>query len=181
MGLVRDPVAGGSMHVQQEFLRRVSAIRGFLVGLLADLDTADDVLQEVFLTVTEKAVEFEPGSDFMAWVRAIARLKVLEHWKASSRAPRPFATEVVEALVASAPGTEQDFSERRGALRDCLARLARTARRILELRYTDRLSSREIAERLAWKPQAVDVALSKARRFLRDCVRRTLGLARGQS
>jgi len=33
MGLVRDPAVGGPMHVQQEFLRHVSAIRGFLVDV----------------------------------------------------------------------------------------------------------------------------------------------------
>lgn len=171
---------GGPTHAQREFLRHVSLIRGFLVGLLADLDAADDVLQEVFVTVSEKAAEFEPGSDFLAWVRTIARLKVFEHWRAGTRAPRPFAPEVIEALVESAPADEQDFSELIEALRQCLGVLARVARRILELRYTGRLGSREIAARIGWRPAAVDVALSKARRALRDCVRRKLGLARGE-
>ena len=42
---------------------------------------AEDVLQEVFLTLTQKAAEFQPGTDFVAWARAIARIKVLQRYR----------------------------------------------------------------------------------------------------
>lgn len=166
------------LRVQQEFLKHASFIRGFLVGLLADLDAAEDVLQEVFLAATEKAADFQIGSNFLAWVQAIARFKALEHYRSRAMGPKSFAPEVVEVLASSAPTDEEDFSERQAALRRCLQALAHKARMVLEFRYGGGLGSREIARRIGWRPAAVDVALSKARRFLRECVRRRLGLAR---
>jgi hypothetical protein len=35
-------------------------------------------VQEVFLTVTAKAADFQPGTTFLAWAKSIARLKILE-------------------------------------------------------------------------------------------------------
>jgi len=158
--------------VQRLFLKHVSVVRGFIVGLVFDLDAADDVLQEAFLTVTAKAATFVPGTDFLAWVHQIARLKALEYWRKRRRSERPFAPEVFEALAAAAFFKSEEaaeHAERRSALRECLKKLGAKARRILELRYTDRMSPREIARTVSWKRSAVDVALSKARRFLREC------------
>ena len=66
-------------EVQRLFLRNAGLLRGFILGLLPDHHLAEDVFQDVFLTAAAKADDFRDGSNFLAWVRAIARLKVLEH------------------------------------------------------------------------------------------------------
>jgi RNA polymerase sigma-70 factor (ECF subfamily) len=164
-------------EVQQLFLRYANVVRGFIVGLVVDLNVAEDILQEVFLTVTDKAADYELGTNFLAWAQTIAHLKVLEHRREKRRSPQPFSPEVFDALASSAPSDPTEHADRRKALRECVAKLGKAARRILELRYSDRMSSREISQTMSWKATAVDVALSKARRFLRDCTRTRLGTA----
>jgi DNA-directed RNA polymerase specialized sigma24 family protein len=51
-------------EVQRLFLRHMGLLRGFVLGLVPDFDHAEDVFQEVFLTITHKvcaAVEKRGG------------------------------------------------------------------------------------------------------------------------
>ncbi len=161
-------------EVQRLFLRHTSLLRGFIIGLLGDLEAGDDVLHEAFLTATAKADEFEPGSDFLAWARAIARFKVLEHLRGRARGPQHLSPDVVELLAADAPAAEAAVPERRSALADCLDQVVGRSRELLELRYVEGLAPRVIARRMEWSVGAVNVGLSRARQFLRECAQRKL-------
>src|SRR5271166_2500716 len=89
-------------EVQRLFLRHAGLLRGFILGLLPDHNRAEDVFQEVFLTVTRKADEFRPGSNFLAWARSIARLKVLEQCRSMQNGPHLLDPEALEAVIAIA-------------------------------------------------------------------------------
>jgi RNA polymerase sigma-70 factor (ECF subfamily) len=106
--------------VQRLFVAHTSLLKGFILGLLPDYNRAEDVLQEVFLTLTQKADEFQPGTDFTAWARAVARIKVLHRFDQDKRAPRPLCAEALDALVAAAPAMDETRSSRRHALGKCL-------------------------------------------------------------
>lgn len=167
-------------EVQRLFLRHGGVLRGFILGLLPDANRAEDVFQELFLTVTRKAADFRPGSNFLAWARSIARLKVLEHVRAAQGGPRLLGPEALDALAAAAEEAEAAWDDRREALARCLEQLAPRARQILELRYSDDfLPPPAIAARLSWTVGAVHVALSRARKFLQECTRRRLSLGGG--
>jgi RNA polymerase sigma-70 factor (ECF subfamily) len=66
-----------TLRVQQHFVRHQGALKAFVLALWPDFAEADDVLQEVFLTVTAKAHQFEEGTNFLSWARSIARYEVL--------------------------------------------------------------------------------------------------------
>jgi RNA polymerase sigma-70 factor (ECF subfamily) len=162
-------------EVQRLFLRHGGVLRGFILGLLSDRDRAEDVFQETFLTVTRKAAEFQPGTNFLAWARSIARLKVLEACRSARGGPSLLGQEAMEALAAAAEEAEDDWDIQRQALAICLGQLAPRAREIIELRYCDdHLAPPEIAARVRWTVNAVNVALSRARKFLQECTRRRL-------
>src|SRR5262245_38278478 len=164
-------------EVQRLFLRHAGVLRGFILGLLPDHNHAEDVFQEVFLTVTRKADEFAPGTNFLAWARSIARLKVLEACRASRNSPHPLGPAALEALIESAEELDDSWAARREALAKCLEQLAPRAREILELRYSDEFPSPpQIASRLSWTVGAVHVALSRARKFLQECTRRRMAI-----
>jgi RNA polymerase sigma-70 factor (ECF subfamily) len=164
-------------EVQRLFLRHSGLLRGFILGLLPDHNRAEDVFQEVFLTVTRKAQDFQPGTNFPAWARSIARLKVLEQLRAARSVPHLLDPEALDAVLAVAHCVDDDWAERRAALKGCLEQLAPRAREILELRYCDEfLPPPVIARRVSWTVNAVNVALSRARKFLQECTRRKLAL-----
>lgn len=161
--------------VLQLFVRHQPRIKGFILALLPDFAAAEDVLQETFLVVRQKAGEFEPGTNFLAWALRIARFQVMKAQAARRRQEERFSDEVLEALADSAPLEPAVWDERRLALLPgCLERLAPQARRMVELCYRDEHGPREIARRLDWTPAAVSVALSRARKALRECIERQL-------
>ena len=125
--------------VQRQFLQNAAAIRGFIIGLLTDRDAANDVFQEVFLTVTSCAEQFRPDGNFLAWVRGVARNKVLEHVRKNSRIPQPFDDELLEMMVASAGRADAIWEDRRAALAECIQQLAPRARQIRRQRLCENL------------------------------------------
>ena len=155
-------------EVQLLFVRHQNSIRAFVRALQPSLADADDVLQETFLTVSRKASSFQPGTNFVAWACGIARLKVLENFREKKRANVLSETAIV-ALAEDAPSPES-LCEREDALEACLEKLAPKTRDLLWRRYSRRQSSDEMAEDAGMTPNAVRVALSKARVALRDCI-----------
>ena len=161
--------------IETLFLQHAAAVRGFVRGLVPNRAAADDVLQEVFLTVTRRGADFRGEGNFLAWVRGIARNKVLEHYRRQRKVPLPFDEELLNLLAESAEDSDQILGQRREALTKCLERLAPRAREIVDLRYGDHaLTPPKIAEQLAWTTNAVHVALSRARAFLRECTQQVL-------
>lgn len=164
-------------EVQRLFLRNAGLLRGFILGLLPDHHSAEDVFQEVFLTVTRKADEFRLGSNFLAWVRTIGRLKVLEHCRRQKAGPHLLEPAALEAVMATAAEGDETWALRREALAKCLQELAPRARQILEMRYSEEvLPPQQIASRLSWSIGAVHVALARARKFLQQCTQRRLAV-----
>ena len=153
------------MLVQRLFVDCQPALRAFIGALVPDFSQAQDVLQETFLTATQKANDFVPGTNFIGWVCAIARYKVLE-----ARRQRKFVglTEAaIEALCAKSPDLPGPRNE---ALLHCIEQLAPKARQAVTLRYQGSHSASEVANLMGWTTEAVYVALSRARRFLQKCI-----------
>lgn len=159
------------MHVQGLFVRHQTRLKGFILSLQPDFNEADDIVQEVFLVMTKKADDFTVGSNFMAWIRAIARLKILESHRKRKGRDLALSEDVIEALAASAPD-EAAHDDRLAAVRSCLDKLAPRLQELVKRRYFVEQGPGEIARLLSWSPNAVNVALSKARKQLQQCVGR---------
>jgi RNA polymerase sigma-70 factor, ECF subfamily len=160
------------LEVQGLFIKHANGLRGLISALFPDMDLADDVLQEVFVVVTEKAATFRADGDFRGWAYGIAKRKALEHARrySAKRKVGVFAPETLELLCESRPEDEHDDGEVRSALNRCLGKLTPTLREMVRLRYTENLSPANIATRMEWTSEAVYVALSRSRSLLRKCL-----------
>ena len=165
--------ADHAVRVQQLFVKHQSGLKAFILSLQPDFTEAEDILQEVFLVVTRKAGEFMPGSNFMGWALAIARLKVLEALRRRKNAEQSLSEHTIESLCATPP-EEGFFEARLAAVRACLEKLAPRMQEVLRLRYFAEHGPSEIARRLSWTPNSVNVTLSKARKFVYECVLRKM-------
>src|SRR5215510_10836725 len=117
-----DPSTGPRDHVeavQSLFLKHSAVLQGFITGLVPDLAMAEDVYQEVFLAVSRLSSKFRLGTDFLAWARSIALMKVHEGFRARKGA-RPLDARVIELLAASHVETHDTWSVRRKSLAECL-------------------------------------------------------------
>lgn len=163
------------LKVQQLFVSHQSALRAFIFGLWPDSHETEDILQEVFLTVTRKASQFVLGTNFLAWARMVARFEVLaaRRRRASEQTElqRGLSEEVLAALADACP-PEWASEGRLSVLGGCLSKLAPKARELVRLRYFEEWGPSRIAAALGHSINSVDVALSKTREKLRDCMRR---------
>ena len=161
-----------TMRVQQLFVKHQLGLRAFILSLEPNFTDAEDLLQEVFLVITKKANEFQEGTNFFAWGCTIARFKLLELLRRRAKS-QALSEEVIEALCAVEP--EQQFAASRLALlQNCLEQLAPKARQMMYLRYYGEHSPAQIARLVSWTPNAVRVALSRARTVLQECLERRM-------
>lgn len=158
------------IHVQTLFVRYMPRVRAFVYSLMPDISQVDDIMQDVFLTVTAKASDFEQGSNFRAWVFAIARFRVLKTMNQMDKAFLPLSEEVLEVLAADYCEPESDQDRRLALLQICIKKLAPQARRMIELRYHGALKAAAIANKLGVSVNGVSVLLSRSRTLLRSCV-----------
>jgi RNA polymerase sigma-70 factor (ECF subfamily) len=165
-------LSDAAAHVQGLFVRHQLELRGLLLAILADFSAVDDVLQETFLTVTRKADQFEQGTNFAAWAATIARFHALDWRRRNGRMATGLSEETVERLCAAPEAiTSTELADRElSALEHCLAKLSTKMRQAVELRYREGHKPAEIARRLGWTPEAIYVALSRARAMLRTCI-----------
>jgi RNA polymerase sigma-70 factor (ECF subfamily) len=155
---------------QRDRLRLIAYIR----VLTGDADLTEDIFQEVSVVVLQKAEEFAAGADLQAWCRGIARNVVLRE-REKSRRIRTFEGDRIVELVdaAFAERAQGDpLESRHSLLRSCLRMLAAPSRELLQLRYDSGLSLREVAQKLRRTEPAVQVALSRVRKWLHECVER---------
>jgi len=171
------PERGQRDYVSALFVKNSPQIRGFILSLIPNMELADDVLQETFLTVSAKADDFARGSNFVAWACRVAQFKVLEESRRNRRLGGILSPEVIEAICATDSGNEKDNSEAQlKALKLCLDRLAPHTRQAFELRYQNAHKISEIAEILGWTVDSVCVILSRGRRALKSCIASKLRL-----
>lgn len=160
--------------VQKLFIQYQPVIRSFILAMIPDFSTADDILQETFITVNQKAETFELGTSFLAWSKTIARYKCLEAIRASSRQIDCLSEEVLDVLYLEYHDSPDHVDGRLQHLGTCLDQLAPTARKAIDLRYRQDYRPPEIARLIGCTVESIHVTLSRARSLLRECVARRM-------
>jgi RNA polymerase sigma-70 factor (ECF subfamily) len=159
----------------REFQRGRLQLTAYIRSLVGDADLAEDLFQEVSVALIQKLEGDDPViRDVAAWSRGTARHLVYRE-RTRARRLQPFATDRIADLVdlAFQEQVRPDGSEeRRSFLSRCMQTLAPTARELLDLRYVSGMSLRELGEHLDRTEGAVQVALSRIRRALLECIRR---------
>ena len=86
MDAILDEVGRGRTEAFGRIVRDYALpLRSFLASQVHHLDDVDDLAQEVFLAALESLPKFRRGDDFGAWLRGIARNKLLSYFRSSAR------------------------------------------------------------------------------------------------
>lgn len=140
----------------------------YATKLLGDPHEANNVVQEANLTIWKKAEDFERGTDFLAWASKIVYYQVLANLRDRKRQRLIFDEELVAKLAKLK--VPKDVDERRVALRSCLEELRQDHRNLIERRYYDRQSVKDISGELGKSPGALRKSLMRVRRVLLQCI-----------
>ena len=147
------------------------ALMRYVLSLIPDRTACEDIVQETCLFLWNKRCQFEPGSNFNAWAFKAAWFKVLTHRREAQRQKLVcFSQETLERISKAAEQLSEEPEPRLSALRHCVASLPSDSRNLLQLKYSDRLSLTDHANRLGVKPNKIQKSLSRIRIALRRCV-----------
>src|SRR5687767_7051396 len=150
-------------------------VRTWVVAHCPPGGDADDVAQRTFIEAFKRIAEYAPGTDFRAWLFAIARYQLLAESTRLRRiadyhrryAPHALAEELDRRISAVEIAGR---SERIDQLRGCLSGLNPQAREILGQRYGDGLPLEEISRRSGRSVGALKKYLFTLRARLHECI-----------
>ena len=160
------------------WLQAQHALGGFVRLHIRDHNLADDIIQEVARQATANFDQYDRSRPFIAWLIGIARQRMAEAFRKQGRRPIVFSSEVIDSLTETYTELQDESSDRLAALRTCMEKLSDRHRRVLDLRYARRLSSKAIAEQVGGSTSSIDVMLHRVRTALRDCIRQVMEAAR---
>lgn len=131
----------------------------------ADLDAAEDLAQDAFLSAWQAAPTFEPRAAVRTWLFRIVANACL-NYRRSRRIRRTTTLPDDAAAVAATPSAAFEADESARRLRDAVAELPPTQRTAVLLRYFQDAPCAEIAAILGLSVSAVESLLFRARRTL---------------
>lgn len=151
------------------YMRFAPTIFAYLSRQMVNQQDAEDLLLEVFLRASQEAMlEEMPEERQLAWLRRVARNKVVDyyrHQRLISWLPLPQASELVDERLAPEERAEQQ--EAYTWLFLALKRLSPGQQELIRLRYGDELRLAEIAGIMGRPEGTVRKMLTRTRRQLR--------------
>ncbi len=147
-------MAGGDRSAFSDFYDQYSGLLfSIAVKVLNDPKEAEDVLQEVFMRIWNKADAYDPvlGKP-VSWAVTLTRNKAIDRIRASQRRSRLLEQATVEAgvLPDNSPSANERLHGRENAeiIRSVVAALPSDQRRAIELAFFSGLTQDEIAKTL---------------------------------
>ncbi|HVF44574.1 MAG TPA: sigma-70 family RNA polymerase sigma factor [Pyrinomonadaceae bacterium] len=178
--LLRAVARGDESAFARVYDRYSPILLGLMLRILRSRAEAEDVLQEVFLQVWQRAHSFDAsrGRAF-TWLVTLARSRAIDRLRSVGSRERAAVRSAEDAPPESEPAEWADAAavraERAEAVREALAELPEEQRQVLVLAYLEGMSQSEIA---AAKNQPLGTVKTRTRSALRklsDSLRVRLG------
>ena len=147
------------------------------ISLVQDHGTAEDIAQEVFVTVYRSILSFNEKSSVSTWIYRITVNKCLDHLRAAGRQKRQsllsrmFANDNTAAMEAQPtfehPGVLLERKEQAAALFAAINTLPENQKTVFVLVHIEELPQKEVAEIMDISVKAVESLLQRAKAGLR--------------
>ena len=158
--------------------RYSSRMLGLAVLILRKRDAAEDILQEAFFRVWDRAESFDSTrGNFGAWLATIVRNRCMDYIR-RNESKMGQGNDSSDPQFSKIPDPNQDtldavvFRDQRTRVRQALINLPEDQRQVIELAYFSGLTQREIAEQLNFPPGTIHtrarLALEKLREALKE-------------
>ena len=166
-------VAAGERNALQTTYRLTSAkLFGVCLRILNDRAEAEDVLQEVYVTVWQKAGDFDPKrASPMTWLITIARNRAIDRLRSGqSRRMEPIENAADVADAAPLAESILEDAESSAKLRGCLGGLADHEQKALRGAFFDGNTYEELAARMSVPLGTMKSWIRRALMKLKTCL-----------
>ena len=162
----RDPLALADLYD-----RYGRAVYALVLRIVRDAGIAEDLVQETFLRVWNRAQAFDAHKGSMAaWLLAVARNRAIDYLRSAGGRER----NAMEFEEADHPALYTDMeqsilaSDKARRVKTAMQKLTPNLRQVIELAYFEGLSQTEMAERLGQPLGTVKTWVRTALKNLRD-------------
>ena len=176
--LIARIASGDRLAMQVLFARHHVRVYRFVLRLVRNEATAEDLISEVFLDVWRQAGKFEGRSAVSTWMLSIARFKALS---ALRRKPEQELDDETAAAIedqADDPEVTLAKKDKGAALRQCLTALSAEHREVVDLVYYHEKSVEEVARIVGIPEATVKTRMFYARKKLSELLKER-GIDRG--
>ncbi|MBR0736769.1 sigma-70 family RNA polymerase sigma factor [Bradyrhizobium liaoningense] len=170
--MLLESIAGGnrtSMHIL--YCRHNVRVYRFILRIVRDATTAEDLVSQVFLDVWRTAGQFQGRSQVSTWLLSIARFKALTAMR--QRRFEDIDQEDVRQIPddAETPETSLDRSDTSAILRACVQKLSPAHREIINLVYYHEKSVEEVGQIIGIPQSTVKTRMFYARKQLAELLK----------
>lgn len=146
---------------------------GIILRISKRREIADELLQEVYVRIWERAGDFDPDrASAIAWMAAIARNRALDEVRRKGLVVAPDGDE--QAAKVPDPGRLAselvEMAEDNKRLADCLDRLEEGRRDMVRLAYLEGWSREELSQRFGAPVATIKTWLHRSLKQLKDCL-----------
>jgi RNA polymerase sigma-70 factor, ECF subfamily len=168
--LIRRIAAGDQLAMRTLFARHRIPLYRWLLRIVRDETTAEDLLSDVFLDVWRQAASFQGRASVSTWLLAIARYKALSARRA--RVDAQLDERIASTIADPADNPEAALQEKNRSkmLRDSLASLSPEHGEVIDLVYYHGKSVKEVADIIGVGEATVKTRMFYARRKLASLV-----------
>jgi RNA polymerase sigma-70 factor (ECF subfamily) len=172
-------IAGGDrLAMQVLFARHHVRVFRFVLRLVRNEATAEDLISEVFLDVWRQAGRFEGRSQVSTWLLSIARFKALSVLRRKPEAELDEETAGAIEDTSDTPDVTLEKKQKADVIRKCLSGLSTEHREVVDLVYYHEKSVEEVAEIVGIPEATVKTRMFYARKKLAELLK-AQGIERG--
>ena len=136
--LVREVLSGNMDSFKILIYKHELTVFNFVYRMVRNNEAAQDITQEVFITVYNKLYTFNHESKFTTWLLQIARNKSLDYIRKYKRVYEVNIEDVEEMeCLNQSPEEIFEFKETKSLVEEFLRSLGETDRQILILKYSN--------------------------------------------
>lgn len=169
IGVLTRGLARGDERAFRDFHERYfeRLYQFLLVVARGQEDAAQEALQQTLLRVVRYAREFDSGEAFWCWLKVLARSAARDAGRKQHRYVALLQAFAGRRRVENEPAQIEEGGPQR-ALRECLEELEPLDRRLIEGKYLDGLTVKELAVEAGLTEKAVESRLLRLRKHLRE-------------
>ena len=152
-------------------------MRAFASHYVNNSDDVYDLVQDVFVEAFLCMDRFDENSEFLPWLRAICRHRILNYFRSTKTRYKALQTLIVEALSEKTAGNAASGDnglEKIKALKKCAGKLKSDYQQLIHSRYYAKIPVKDIAHQLGQTATSVSMLLHRVRLILQRCIEREL-------